>query len=335
MTGQINFVVPVAPFEPIGVIEKSVESLTDHDISKDLVKSIIYVIDVDEDIETDERVSYLREETPESVKTIARTSNDGRRAGAINRALEEMETPEYIAIFDIDSRPGPEFIDSCVDQLEERDELFMSTCPRRILNRDRNFVSKMVEVEFDFITDMQLFLERQNGFNHFNGLISVMDADYLMEEKLDEGKICEDTDFTEKAYLDGKRPAINTGSYLGEQSVTGIKDLYNQKLRWMKGALEGLRYYSLPFFRSDLPFKVKSSWFSAMTTPFFAALLSPVAFLYSLKLLYDSGDVVDSVEKGFALFFFTWLISFCGLVNIGKMLAGKGVEWKDSERENI
>ncbi len=335
VNNQVNFVVPVAPFEPQEIIRKSVEALKHTETPRNYEKEIFYVIDTDQDPAEDERVQYLRRETPEEVKTIARTSNEGRRAGAINRALDEMDVPDYVAIFDIDSRPGEKFIGACIDQLESEERIFMSTCPRRVINKDQNFVTKLVEAEYDFLTDMQLLLEKTEGFNHFNGLISVIEGGYLEKERLNESRMCEDTDFTQRAYLNGRRPAINSESYLGEQAVTTFQDLYSQKVRWMNGALEGIMNFSGSFLRSDLPFKIRLSWLSAMVLPFFSAVLSPLVVLHVAKNILTTGKVFDSLEKGFALFCFAWFISYCGLVNLFKLLFDRDVEWTDSDREII
>lgn len=332
---QVNFIVPVAPFEPKEIIERSVKALQGTEIPESFEKKIFYVIDTDQDPTEDERVQYLRQETSGEVNTIVRTSNEGRRAGAINRALEEMSIPDYVAIFDIDSRPGEKFVEACINQLEDEEKFFMATCPRKIINGNRNFVTKMVEAEYNYLTDMQLLMDRTGSFNHFNGLISVIDGDYLEKEKLNESRMCEDTDFSQRAYLSGRRPTINTESYLGEQAVTSISDLYSQQVRWMNGALEGLTHFSGPFLRSNLPIKVKLSWLSVMVLPFFAAVLSPLAIIHTIKNIFTTGDVLKSMEKGFALFCFAWFVSYCGVVNLFKLVFGGDVKWTDSEREII
>ena len=334
MTDQIDFIIPVAPFEPLSIIEKSVQSLENVEAPSNYSKNIFYVIDVKDEPEDDQRVTYLKEETGENINAIVRTSNEGRRAGAINTGLEQSEAEDYITILDIDSRPGEDFLEACIQQLDENEDVFMSTCPRKVLNADQNFTTKMVEAEFDFFTDMQLNLEKNKGFNHFNGLISVLDASYLKKEKLDESKSCEDTEFTERAYLDGKRPAINSESYVGEQAVTNLSDLYNQKVRWVKGAVEGLRNYSKPIMTGDLSLRVKFTWLAAMLSPFLAPVASPLVFIYGLKFIWQDG-LFEGVRKSVAFFVFTWIIGVCALVNIWKLIAGKGVAWKESSRENI
>lgn len=333
VTNKVNILIPVAPFEPEEIIRKSVQSIKNVEVPENIEKEIFYIIDTDQDPEEDERITFLRNETSENVKTIVRTSNEGRRAGALNRGLEELEEPGYVAIFDIDSRPEKNFIKACVEQLESSPEVFMSTCPREILNADQNFVTKLVSSEYDFLMSMQLLLQKTGGFNHFNGLISVLDGEYIKNKGLNEERMCEDTDFTQRAYLDGRRPAINNNSVVGEQAMTSFSDLYSQKVRWMNGAIEGLKYFSRPMLSGDLSLKTKASWFSAMTMPFFSAILSPLVVFYVVSKILTQGNIIEPISKGVYLFIFAWFISFCGVVNIVRLFTGRNIRWKDSERE--
>ncbi len=333
MTEKIEILIPVSPYEPERIIRESVKSLKQLEMPEGLQKQLHYIIDTDKHPEDDERVEFLNEEASDEVNVVVRTTTRGRRAGALNEGLEQLEDPEYVAIFDIDSRPGKNFLKACKVQLDSSEEVFMSTCPRKILNPDRNFVTRLVDAEYDFLMDMQKLLDRTEGFNHFNGLIAVLDGQYLMEKGFDESRMCEDTDLTQRAYLDGKRPALNTESYVGEQAVTNFPDLYNQKLRWMNGAIEGLRHFTKPFISSNLSLKVKVSWFSAMAGPFFSALFSPFAFVHSAFKAVLERRISTPLSRGVHLFIFAWFITFCGIVNIFRSITGKGVEWKASDRE--
>lgn len=317
------------------IIVKSVESLRRLESPEEVDVNISYVIDTETTPENDDRVSYIKEDTGGEISAVVRTSTDGRRAGALNRGLKELDETDYVAIFDVDSRPEKDFLTACVKQLKDTDDAVLSTCPREILNAERNVFTRLVDAEYDFLTNMQLLLQSIGGFNHFNGLIGVLEADYLMKKGLNENRMCEDTDFTQKAYLDGKRPVVNSNSSVGEQAVTNFSDLYSQKVRWMNGAVEGIKYFSRPFLTGDISIKLKVSWMSAMFLPFFAVLLSPLAFLHALKNMVSERKIVRPVSRGLYLFVFAWFVTFCGLVNILRICTGGEIVWKDSERDII
>lgn len=331
---KVSIIVPVAPFEPRELLVRSAEAIDQLEVPEGLDREVFYVMDAREGPK-DDRASYFREKAPEAFNLIVRNHSEGRRAGAISRALDEADSPRYVTIFDIDSRPSSNFISSGIRQLKENEDAFMSTPVRDIINRDRNVVTRTVGAEYDFLSSMQNLIERTRGFNHFNGLIAVHDGEYLVEKGLNWERTCEDTDYTERAYLDGKRPVLNNASSVGEQAMTSWQDLYSQKVRWMRGGLEGLVHYFGPFMKSDIPLRIKISWMSAVTLPFFAFLLSPLSFLYGSWILLRERDLLRAVEDSVLLFFFAWVVSFCGIVNIYKVLSSKETAWSSSEREIV
>ena len=88
------------------------------------------------------------------------------------------------------------------------------------------------------------------GFIQFNGLIGVSKAAFLRSTVFNERCACEDVDITQQIYLSGSS-ALLVNSQVGEQAPTSIQDLYNQRVRWFRGAVEGLR----KIFRPDVDSK--------------------------------------------------------------------------------
>lgn len=334
MSSKINIIVPVAPSEPLDVIENSIESLEKLDVPKSVEKNLYYVVDA-EDIEGGSRVKNLRKDYGDRIELQVRESGRGGKAGALNDALDSMDSPEYVCVCDVDSRPSENFLTACIKDFEESEGVFMSSCPRKVINADQNFITGVVESEFTFFADMQRFLDRGQGFNHFNGPVAVIDGDFAIENGFTETVMCEDTDFTERGYLDGRTTSITFDAYVGEQAVTSLKDLYYQKVRWMAGAREGLERFLGPMFRSSNPFRVKMSWFMTMFLPFFAFLLSPVTFLYGFRFFLEGNSVRRTLEKTVGMFLYTWFISICGLVVLKKRFTGDDIQWVPAEREDM
>lgn len=325
----MNGVVPVSPEEPLPVIEGSVECMRSLETPEDVDFSCIYVIDT-EDAEEDDNVEFLQRVEDDRVEVVVREPGEGRRAAAINRGLEEMEDPDHVAVFDVDTRVEEDFLEEAMRGFEE-DVVFV-TGPRRILNPDTNTVTKAVDTEFQFFSDMQRMLGKLRGFNHANGLIGMLDADYLMEERLETGLLCSDTEFSERAYSDGKRMKMIPQMEIGEQAVTTSRDLYSQKLRWMTGAVEGLQRYTVQMARDAHP-RVALTWFLTMVLPFFAAVFSPLTFGYA-AVRYGKNPG-EAVHRGLGFFILAWVISFAGAEALAKNLSGRRVKWKVPEREKM
>lgn len=325
---DIAAIVPVAPSEPLAVVERSVDSLTALRVPDDATMDIIYVIDT-HDADSDGRVTMLQERG--DVETVVREPGEGRRAGAINAGLDHAGRRDRVALFDVDSRPEQDFLAETLPAFA--DDTYFVTAPRSIVNADTNTITRMIDTEFRFFTDMQRLLTRGEGFFHANGLIGVLDGDYLRETRLDPDRLCADTDVSERAYADGKHARMVRGTSVGEQAVTTLDDLYSQKQRWLQGAIEGLRYHTRPMMSTSVDQRITFSWLLTMIAPFFAALFSPLAFGYA-AVRYGTRPV-EAVHRGVGFFMLTWIVSVAGAGAILKNMSGTGVDWTVPQREDL
>lgn len=326
---EVAVIVPVASFEPLSVLKKSVECLLDLE-KGDLDVRVTYVLDLME--EADDRLKFLEEA---SVAVLARMDNRGRRAGAINAALDARDKmPDYIALFDVDSRPQRNFLIECVDALRSNRNAVIASSARFVTNADENIVTQTIAAEYLFFSDVYRIFKRMGGFNQFNGLIGVLNVK-LMEEhrfdRLNESVSCEDLDFTQKAYLSGFVGAFVPETLVGEQAPFSIGDLFNQRVRWLTGAYQGLRTYLGSFLRSEIPLSRRLAWFLALTLPFVAFLATPLVPLYGPRLWQRYG-LRRGVVQIFGLIAHVWLVTLCGVVALEKQAIGAGVEWKESRR---
>lgn len=331
---RLDVIVPVAPFEPISVLKKSVDCILDLKRG-DLDVRTIYVLDLKD--ENDDRLKFL-EEMP--ITVIARKNNRGRRAGAINDALDAHKhenTPDYLALFDVDSRPDRNFLIECTDVLRPNKNVIIASGARFITNEDENIVTKTIAAEYCFFSDVYRLFEKFDGFNQFNGMIGVLNLRIMRNirvDRLDESISCEDLDFTQKSYLAGFIGGFTPNTMVGEQAPSNIRDLFNQRVRWLSGAYQGLRTYLPSFIASDISVSKKLAWFLALSLPFVAFLATPVAPLYGVRLWAKYG-VRRAVIQTFGLIGHLWLITLCGVVALAKQVFGGRVEWKESRRSEV
>ena len=96
---RVYAVVPVSQFEPDSVITKSIECLKELECDN-FTFEVYYLID---SFPSDKR--DLHWELPDNFKIMLRTPR-GHKAGAINDFLRMSENADYVAIFDVDSRPA-------------------------------------------------------------------------------------------------------------------------------------------------------------------------------------------------------------------------------------
>ena len=328
---EIHAVIPVSSEESAQVIDNSMQSIQQLEVPSGSRLHVHYVVD-SEDVEKDLRLS---ETDYSGINSYFRELEDGTKAGALNHMIEQLDSPDYIAIFDVDSRPSKNFVVECKNALDSSENVFLASCPRKIINYEQNLVTKMAGAEFDLFNDIQYINDRYNSFNTFNGPISLIDGEYVRNNPFDEQVTCEDIEFVQEAYLNGLRTKMSDETYVGEQAPLNLKDLYFQKIRWMTGALESLEKHAKDFALSDRSLKIKMGWFASVSLPFFAGILSILFPIFSLRRNLKGDSIVRSINKGVALFLFSWLVMVCGLVVIKKRIFNQNITWKSPERENI
>jgi len=338
---RIDIIVPVARYEPLSLVRKSFDCISCLE-QGDMDVRVVYVLDLNG--ENDDRLQFLKKMP---ITVIARTDNRGRRAGAINDALDRCRSeggPDYIALFDVDSRPDWNFLIACVDRLQYwyPENVIIASGARFITNEDENIVTKTVAAEYCFFSDVYRLFERFGGFNQFNGMIGVLNIRLLNIrpmrdhplDRLDESVSCEDLDFTQKAYLAGFIAGFTANTMVGEQAPSTIRDLFNQRVRWLSGAYHGLRTHLSSFVASEIPVSRKLAWLLALSIPFVAFLATPVVLLYGVRLCWKYSLCRVAIMT-IGVIGHGWLSTLCGAVVLAKQVGGGHVEWKESGRSDV
>ncbi len=315
---KVCAIVPVAPFEPLALIERSIDSLSALDCV-DLDFKVYYVMDGNAaDYKT------LHKLLPSNFQMLMRTENRGRRAGAINDVLNRLEDADFIALFDIDSRPNKDFIVKCVHALREDNAVLASGC-RYITNRE-NTLSKVIAIEYSFFCDVYRLFSWSKGFIQFNGAIGLSKASFLSKTEFNEKASCEDVDMSQRIYLSGNHATL-AKTRIGEQAPTEVHDLYRQRVRWFRGALEGIQQYFKPILGARMSFLKKATWFGSLTVPFFSYLLIPFVPRYLKAVREESGDLKEQTKITLGLFGYTCLMTVCGAIALGQHLTARKCEW--------
>jgi cellulose synthase/poly-beta-1,6-N-acetylglucosamine synthase-like glycosyltransferase len=290
----------------------------------DFTLNIYYVIDT---FPGDKRT--LHWELPDNFIIILRDTNRGYRAGAINDALSVMKNPDYVAIFDVEHRPAKDYLIKCVSALEKNDAAVSSSGCRFATNKN-NVLTKMIAVEYDFFCNLYRFFSRSDSFMSFGGA-GVVRGSFLEDEKFNEEATLDDIDLTARAYIKEK-VAILADTTMGEQAPTTLRDLYYQRVRWYRGAVETLSKYLAPMVKAPIPFSRKISWFAAHTIQFFPFLLTPVVIAYLGKIKKVSTSALEFVKIFLGGVGYLWFLTACGIVAIVKHLTSSKFEWKPSTR---
>jgi cellulose synthase/poly-beta-1,6-N-acetylglucosamine synthase-like glycosyltransferase len=220
------------------------------------------------------------------IQVIHRRDRTGFKAGALANGLLRDDSP-YIAVFDADFVPPPDFLKRTVPVLMADDELAFVQARWEHLNAGENMLTRAQAVMLDahfgveqsvrFVTGMVL---------PFNGTCGVWRRDAIDDAGgWTADTLTEDLDLSVRAHLAGWRAAYLPQVTAAGELPTTLAAWRTQQHRWNKGFAQVARKLLPSVWRSDLPplFKL------ALTLEVGQSLFCPLAALCltsSLSLLW-------------------------------------------------
>lgn len=312
---RIGIVVPVSVYEPAETLYSCANHLKKLDFGD---HEIVVVFSFDGE-ENDKRALMLREM---GFDVIARKTNRGKRAGAVNDAVTYLKKfkPDLVAILDVDSRPEKDVILRCAEKLDRFS--FIASSKRRISN-PVNPITKAVELEYRFLG----FLLEKSHFRQFNGLIGVLRYDLIDRYRLNEKALTEDADFSTRMHLHGFEAKLSEG-YFFEQAPLNAYELYKQRKRWYYGGLELWKYSDDVLRSGNVKFAV--SWLLALTLTYFPLIFIPL-LLFSLPALIAYYGK-EGFERFAGILAYAIVLQSASISAIFNFLRRKQVEWKAVKR---
>ncbi len=196
------------------------------------------------------------------IKYIHRVNRHGYKAGALDAGLKTA-TGEFVAIFDADFVPPPEWIMQVIHHFAEP-EIGMVQTRWTHLNRDYSFLTQVEAI----LLDGHFVLEhggrsRSGVFFNFNGTAGMWRAKVIPEAGgWQHDTLTEDTDLSYRAQLKGWKfkylPHVVCPAELPIE-MTAFK---TQQARWAKGLIQTSKKILPSVFRSDVDFHTKiEAWY--------------------------------------------------------------------------
>jgi cellulose synthase/poly-beta-1,6-N-acetylglucosamine synthase-like glycosyltransferase len=215
------------------------------------------------------------------ISYIHRDNREGYKAGALQEGLEST-TGEFVAIFDADFIPPPDFLRRTVPYFND-EQLAMVQTRWSYINRD---YSALTEVEA-ILLDGHFVIEhsaryRSGLFFNFNGTAGVWRRDAIEDAGgWQHDTLTEDTDLSYRAQLRGWHflylPNIECPSELPVE----MNAFKSQQARWAKGLMQTAKKILPRVLRSNQPAAVKAEAFFHLT----ANISYPLMVLMSMILL--------------------------------------------------
>jgi cellulose synthase/poly-beta-1,6-N-acetylglucosamine synthase-like glycosyltransferase len=194
-----------------------------------------------------------------------RSNREGFKAGALQEGLKTA-TGEFVAIFDADFLPPPDFLQRTVHYFADPNVGVVQT-RWSYLNRDYNFLT---EVEA-MLLDGHFILEhgarsRAGYFFNFNGTAGILRKAMIEDAGgWQHDTLTEDSDLSYRAQLKGWRFVYVPGLECPSELPVEMHGFQVQQARWAKGLTQCARKLLPSILRAPLPWRVKLEAFMHLT----------------------------------------------------------------------
>ncbi len=297
-------------YNELYVVERLIDSVCQIDYPMDQLE--IQVLDDS----TDETVDIVRRKVEEKQKLgfnithIRRGSREGFKAGALKEGLK-ISTGEYVAIFDADFIPQPDFLKKTLPFFND-EKVGMVQTRWEHLNGDYSILTKTQALALDghFVIEQNV-RNKAGFFINFNGTAGIWRKNCIEDAgNWHSDTLTEDLDLSYRAQLNGWRFVFLKDITSPAELPSEINALKAQQFRWTKGAVETAKKILPLVWKSDQPLRVKlQSTFHLTNNLVFPFIL--LAAILNVPLIYVKNS--GSHEAYFAimsLFVFAFISSF-------------------------
>lgn len=192
------------------------------------------------------------------VRHVRRTNREGFKAGALKEGLVTARG-EFIAIFDADFVPRPDFLLKTIPHFNTNPNIGMVQTRWEHLNFDYSLLTRTQAMALDghFVIE-QSVRNKVGYFINFNGTAGVWRKSTIEDAgNWQADTLTEDLDLSYRAQLKGWKFIYLNDVTSPAELPSEINALKSQQFRWTKGAIETARKMLPEVWRSKLPLKVK------------------------------------------------------------------------------
>jgi cellulose synthase/poly-beta-1,6-N-acetylglucosamine synthase-like glycosyltransferase len=292
------------------VVERLLQSVTKFNYPKDKLE--IQVLDDSSDETTEIIKRKIAELRPLllDIKLLHRTNRVGFKAGALADGLQSAKG-EFIAIFDADFIPEPDFLIKTIPHFSHREVGVVQTRWGHI-NKDYSLLTQLQAFGLDAHFSIEQTARNAAGsFINFNGTCGVWRKSCIADAGgWSADTLTEDLDLSYRAQLKGWK-----FKYLEDIETPGelpmiMPAIKSQQYRWNKGAAENARKNFGKVLWAKLPMMNKvHAFFHLFNSSVFISLL--VAALLSVPMLY-----IKQSNPQFNLLFNLGIVFLVGFMSI-------------------
>jgi cellulose synthase/poly-beta-1,6-N-acetylglucosamine synthase-like glycosyltransferase len=234
---------------------------------------------------------------------VHRTNRSGYKAGALQAGLATA-SGEFIAIFDADFVPEPDFLRKALPYLQEPNVAFVQTRWGH-LNRDYSWLTFLQSLAIDAHFMVEQYARSRAGYwFNFNGTAGI----WRRAAMVDAGgwtadTLTEDLDLSYRAYLRGWHGRYVHDIVVPAELPVSFSAYRRQQHRWARGSLECAMKLGPKVWRAPIPFSHKFQATLHLTGYSVHLLLFALTLIYPLVAIFTSQYVQLSTLYGLAYIF--------------------------------
>jgi cellulose synthase/poly-beta-1,6-N-acetylglucosamine synthase-like glycosyltransferase len=223
------------------VVERLIKSAVQLDYPAEKLQ--IQVLDDSTDDTTEKAAELTARYQRENVNIVLlhRGNREGYKAGAL-QAAQQSATGEYIAVFDADFQPEPDFLQQTIPHFIDSPRLGMIQTRWGHLNSEETLLTGAQAIAIDKHFAMeQTVRHRANLFPKFNGSAGIWRLACLEEAGgWEADTVCEDLCLSTRAVLNGWDFRFLNDVVAPAELPASISAYKNQQSRWAKGSTQCL-----------------------------------------------------------------------------------------------
>lgn len=260
---RVTIQVPV--FNEQYVLERLLRSLCKLEYPRDRFE--VQVLD-----DSTDETTYIAQQIVEEMRNeqfdahyLHRSDRQGYKAGALNAGLN-VARGEFIAIFDADFVPDPQFLVNTLPYFCDKN-IGMVQARWGYLNRCYSLLTRLQAIYLDahFLVE-HLARNRSGRFFNFNGTAGIWRKDCLISAGGWESEtLTEDLDISYRAQLAGWRFVFLSDVVAPSELPVEMNSFKLQQHRWAKGSIQTAMKLLIPILKSDYSWKVKVEAFFHLT----------------------------------------------------------------------
>ncbi len=273
------------------VAERLIDAVCQLDYPRDLLEIQVLDDSVDETTAVAERAVRRHAAAGIHITCLHRTDRTGYKAGALEAGLQ-VAAGEYVAIFDADFIPTPDFLRRTVPFFTDP-KVAMVQARWGHVNQDYSLLTKIQSILLDGHFVLEHGSRSRSGlFFNFNGTAGIWRRSAIEDAGgWQHDTLTEDLDLSYRAQLRGWQFVFLQDLVAPAELPVEMNAFKSQQHRWAKGSIQTCRKVLPRILRSNLPLGVKTEAFYHLTANFNYVLMGVLSVLMApaMVIRYNMG----------------------------------------------